>query len=136
MGMLMAARVGDLTTHGSPLSPGIGSTNVYIGYMPAWRANMDFHACPIVKGVVPDVGGMVEVGSPTVFINFMNACRIMDIVVEVPGGPNPIAVGCQTVYIGSAGAGGGAAGGGGGVAAPVAPKAKASRWTLRAKATF
>ena len=127
MGMLMAARVGDLTSHGSPLAPGIGSTNVFIGNMPAWRTNMDFHACPIVKGLVPDVGGMVLVGAPTVFINFMNACRLMDLVVEVPGGPNPIVMGCPTVFIGPSGAGGGAAGGGGGVvAAPVAPKEKES----------
>lgn len=102
---LMAARVGDLTGHGSPLAPGIGSPNVYIGYMPAWRTALDFHACPIVKGLVPDVGGMVAAGSPTVFINFVNACRVGDLVVEVPGGPNPIAMGCPSVFIGSAGAG-------------------------------
>ena len=97
---LMAARVGDLTTHGSPLVPGIGSPNVLIGGMPAWRALVDFHACPIVKGTVPDVGGVVLVGSPTVFINSMNACRVTDTVVETPGGPNAIATGCPTVFIG------------------------------------
>lgn len=96
----MAARVGDPTTHGSPLFPGPGSPNVLIGYMPAWRALADFHACPVVKGVVPDVGGVVVMGSPTVFINFMMACRVMDQVVEIPGGPNPIAMGCPTVFIG------------------------------------
>lgn len=114
MGALMAARVGDLTTHGSPLFPGIGSTNVFIGNMPAWRTLMDFHACPVVKGIIPDVGGVVLMGSPTVFINFMMACRISDMVVEIPGGPNAIAIGCPTVFIGSGGGGGGAAGGGGG----------------------
>jgi uncharacterized Zn-binding protein involved in type VI secretion len=128
MGALMAARVGDLTSHGSPLSPGIGSTNVLFGNMPAWRTEIDFHACPIVKGLIPDIGGVVMVGSPTVFINFMMACRISDMVVEIPGGPNAIAVGCPTVFIGSAGGGGGAPGGGGGaagggaVAAPVESK--------------
>ncbi len=114
MGALMAARVGDLTSHGSPLFPGIGSTNVFIGNMPAWRTLMDFHACPVVKGIIPDVGGVVLMGSPTVFINFMMACRIADFVVEIPGGPNAIAIGCPTVFIGSGGGGGGAAGGGGG----------------------
>src|SRR5215475_5956370 len=99
----MAARVSDLTSHGSPLAPGIGSTNVLIGSMPAWRALMDFHACPIVKGVVPDVGGMVLLGSPTVLINSMMACRVMDMVVEIPGGPNPIAMGATNVFIGDAG---------------------------------
>jgi uncharacterized Zn-binding protein involved in type VI secretion len=33
-----AARVGDATAHGPPLNPGIGSPDVKIGYMPAWRA--------------------------------------------------------------------------------------------------
>lgn len=33
-----SARVGDLTAHGSPLTPGPGSLNVLIGAMPAWRA--------------------------------------------------------------------------------------------------
>lgn len=32
-----AARLGDLTAHGSPLSPGVGSLNVLIGGQPAWR---------------------------------------------------------------------------------------------------
>jgi uncharacterized Zn-binding protein involved in type VI secretion len=113
MGALMAARVGDMTSHGSPLFPGMGSANVFIGSMPAWRTLMDFHLCPIVKGIIPDIGGVVMMGSPTVFINFMNACRISDMVVEIPGGPNAIAVGCPTVFIGNAGGGGGAAGDGG-----------------------
>src|SRR5215468_9819592 len=105
-----AARVGDLTSHGSPLAPGTGSTNVLIGSMPAWRALMDFHACPIVKGLIPDVGGMIMMGSPTVLINSMMACRVMDMVVEIPGGPNPVAMGATNVCIGDAG-----------VVAPVTP---------------
>jgi uncharacterized Zn-binding protein involved in type VI secretion len=96
----MAARLNDPTTHGSPLFPGPGSLNVIIGNMPAWRAMIDFHACPVVKALVPDVGGMVLLGSPTVMINFMMACRVMDQVIEVPGGPNPIVMGCPTVIIG------------------------------------
>ncbi|MDB6077316.1 MAG: motif protein [Akkermansiaceae bacterium] len=32
-----AARVSDSTAHGSPLAPGPGSANVFIGGMPAWR---------------------------------------------------------------------------------------------------
>jgi len=99
----MAARVGDLTSHGSPLAPGPGSTNVLIGSMPAWRALLDFHACPIVKGLVPDVGGMVLMGSPTVLINSMMACRTLDMVLEIPGGPNPIVLGATNVFIGDAG---------------------------------
>ncbi len=102
----MAARVGDLTSHGTPLAPGIGSVNVLIGGMPAWRTMADMHLCPVVKGVVPDVGGPVLMGSPTVFINFMMACRVGDLVVEVPGGPNAIVMGCPTVLIGPSGTGG------------------------------
>ncbi|NYT10293.1 MAG: hypothetical protein GKC09_10240, partial [Methanosarcinales archaeon] len=52
-----AARVGDLTAHGTPLGPGPGSTNVVIGGMPAWRAASDFHSCPLVSGS-PHVGGV------------------------------------------------------------------------------
>jgi uncharacterized Zn-binding protein involved in type VI secretion len=95
-----AARVGDPTTHGSPLFPGIGSVTTIIGGMPAWRTFIDFHACPVVKGLVPDVGGVVMVGSPTVMIDFQMACRVMDQVIEIPGGPNPILMGCPTVMIG------------------------------------
>jgi uncharacterized Zn-binding protein involved in type VI secretion len=32
-----AARISDMTAHGSPLAPGPGSTNVFIGGLPAWR---------------------------------------------------------------------------------------------------
>lgn len=32
-----AARITDMTAHGSPLAPGPGSTNVLIGGLPAWR---------------------------------------------------------------------------------------------------
>lgn len=35
--MPFAARLSDLTAHGSPLAPGTGSLNVLIGSMPAWR---------------------------------------------------------------------------------------------------
>jgi uncharacterized Zn-binding protein involved in type VI secretion len=103
----------DPTTHGAPLAPGPGSANVLIGYMPAWRAIMDQHACPLVSITGPDGVGAVMVGSPTVLINNMMACRMGDIVLEKPGlamGPaNPIIMGCPTVMIGEVGMG--AAGG-------------------------
>jgi len=97
--MPMAARVGDLTSHGTPLSPGIGSVNVLIGGKPAWRAAADTHVCPLVTGVVPHVGGMVVKGSATVLINNLPAARQGDQVVEV-GPPNAIAIGEPTVMIG------------------------------------
>jgi uncharacterized Zn-binding protein involved in type VI secretion len=129
-----AARVTDLTSHGSPLAPGIGSVNVFIGGLPAWRATMDFHACPIVKGVVPDVGGVVMVGCPTVFVNGMMASRMGDMVVEIPGGPNPIALGCTNVMIGSAAAGAPSGGEGGGTGFKAVGEATADGLTAAAKA--
>jgi uncharacterized Zn-binding protein involved in type VI secretion len=97
--MPLAARVGDMTSHGTPLGPGPGSFNVLIGGMPAWRATADFHACPLVTGVVPHVGGVVAIGSVTVFINNLPAARQGDMVVE-GGPPNAIVMGCPTVLIG------------------------------------
>jgi uncharacterized Zn-binding protein involved in type VI secretion len=102
--MPFAARVTDPTTHGAPLSPGPGAVNVLIGGMPAWRATIDQHACPAVSISGADGVGSVLMGSPTVLINGQMACRMLDIVVEVPGaamGPvNPIVMGCPTVIIG------------------------------------
>jgi hypothetical protein len=45
-----AARVGDLTAHGCPAVPGIGSTDVFIAFKPAWRALEDRCACPAPPG--------------------------------------------------------------------------------------
>jgi uncharacterized Zn-binding protein involved in type VI secretion len=99
-----AARITDLTTHGTPLAPGPGSVDVLIGGLPAWRTNIDQHACPMVNVSGADGIGAVVVGSVTVMIDFQFACRIGDIVVEKPGlamGPvNPIVMGCPTVIIG------------------------------------
>lgn len=97
--MPMAARLGDLTSHGTPLSPGPGSVNVLIGGKPAWRAVSDTHVCPLVTGVVPHVGGVVAVGSTTVLINNLPAARQGDQIVEA-GPPNAIALGEPTVIIG------------------------------------
>jgi len=99
-----AARLTDLTTHGTPLAPGTGSPDVLIGGLPAWRALVDQHMCPLVSVTGPDGVGSVMTGSPTVFINGQMACRVGDIVIEKPGlamGPvNPIVMGCPTVIIG------------------------------------
>lgn len=105
-----AARVSDPTTHGAPLMPGPGSLDVLIGFMPAWRAVVDQHACPMASVSGADGVGSVLKGSPTVLINNQMACRQLDIVVEKPGlamGPvNPIIMGCPTVIIGEVGMGG------------------------------
>jgi uncharacterized Zn-binding protein involved in type VI secretion len=93
-----AARIGDQTSHGTPLAPGPGSVNVLIGGRPAWRAGADFHACPLFSGPVPHVGGVVAVGSPTVLIGGLPAARQGDVVAEAP--PNTILLGEITVLIG------------------------------------
>jgi uncharacterized Zn-binding protein involved in type VI secretion len=93
-----AARVGDPTSHGTPLAPGPGSVNVLIGSRPAWRAAADFHACPLFNGLVPHVGGVVSPGSFTVLIGGLPAARQGDMVLEAP--PNTILLGDVTVLIG------------------------------------
>jgi uncharacterized Zn-binding protein involved in type VI secretion len=100
-----AARVGDQTAHGSPLAPGPGSTNVIIGKKPAWRALSDTHACPLVDGLKPHVGGIAPIGSKTVLINGLPAARAGDMVTEA-GPPNTIVLGEPTVIIGDTSVGG------------------------------
>ena len=100
--MAAAARITDITGHGTPLTtatPPGGSPTVLIGGLPAWRAGIDVHVCPLVTGVVPHVGGVVALGSTTVYIDGMPAARMGDEIVEA-GPPNPIAAGCPTVLIG------------------------------------
>jgi len=94
-----AARLADLTGHGTPLAPGPGCPTVLIGGIPAWRAGVDTHVCPLVDGVKPHVGGMVAQGSTTVLIGGFPAARQGDMIVEA-GPPNPIAAGAPTVLIG------------------------------------
>jgi len=96
----LAARVGDLTSHGSPLSPGPGAATVLIGGQPAWRATADFHTCPVVDpGPKPHLGGVVAGGSSTVLIGGLPAARQGDKITEA-GAPNAIAAGAPTVLIG------------------------------------
>lgn len=94
-----AARVGDSTSHGKPLSPGPGCTTVLIGGLPAWRALADTHVCPLFDGPKPHVGGMVAVGSTSVMIGGLPAARQGDMVVEASA-PDSIVMGCTTVMIG------------------------------------
>ncbi len=94
-----AARLGDMTAHGTPLSPGPGSPNVLIGGKPAWRIT-DFHVCPLfTPAPSPHVGGMVAIGSATVLINGIPAVRMGDSILEA-GPPNVIITGEFTVLIG------------------------------------
>jgi uncharacterized Zn-binding protein involved in type VI secretion len=91
----MAARITDLTAHGFPLVGGPCSPNVLIGGLPAWRAVVDLHVCPMYHGA-----GAAAPGSPSVLINGAPAARASDFVIEATGGPDMIALGCPTVYIG------------------------------------
>ena len=80
-----------------------------IRYVKCSRRYPKAFPCPAVSISGADGVGMVMMGSPTVFIDFMMACRAMDIVVEIPGlalGPaNPIIMGEPTVMIGEVGMG-------------------------------
>ncbi len=93
-----AARTTDPTAHGTPLS-GPGSPDVLIGGLPAYRAVVDFHACPATTGGDPHVGGVVQGGSGTVLINGVPAVRQGDAIVE-SGPPNTVVGGESTVIIG------------------------------------
>jgi uncharacterized Zn-binding protein involved in type VI secretion len=95
-----AARVGDMTSHGTPLASATPPPppNVLIGGQPAWRAEIDVHFCPLSNGPQPHIGGSVAVGSLTVLINNASAARQGDVILEA-GGPNSIAAGCPTVMI-------------------------------------
>ena len=94
-----AARVGDQTSHGTPLGPGPGCPTVMIASQPAWRAGSDTHACPLFDGPKPHVGGVVAVGSVTVMIGGFPAARMGDLVTEASA-PNAIVLGATTVMIG------------------------------------
>lgn len=94
-----AARLGDMTSHGTPLGPGPGCPTVLIAGQPAWRCASDVHTCPLSHGPKPHIGGVVAVGSVTVTIGGLPAARQGDMVVEV-GPPNAIAIGARTVTIG------------------------------------
>ena len=94
-----AARVGDMTNHGTPLGPGPGCPTVLIAGLPAWRVAGDVHACPLADGLRAHVGGTVAVGSATVTIGGMPAARQGDLIVE-SAGANVITGGATTVLIG------------------------------------
>lgn len=95
-----AVRVGDMTSHGTPLNSSPGSNNVLIGGKPAWRCAMDFHSCVLQNpGPSPHVGGVVSIGSSTVLINGLSAVRVGDQITE-SGPPNTITSGEISVLIG------------------------------------
>jgi uncharacterized Zn-binding protein involved in type VI secretion len=64
----MVAAIGNMTAHGTPLSPGPGSANIFISGRSVWRANLDFHSCP-VSSPNSHVGGVVMMGTSTTLAN-------------------------------------------------------------------
>jgi uncharacterized Zn-binding protein involved in type VI secretion len=96
----MAARMGDITVHGSVLAPGPGSPDVFIGGQPAWRVGPDLHLCPFPGGA-PHGTGPTALGELSVLINGAPAARAGDYIVEPVGGPDVILMGCPTVFIGA-----------------------------------
>src|SRR5450432_3352448 len=97
-----AARVGDMTAHAAPAAPGVGSPNVFIGGMPAWRAMEDLCVCSMSPGNHGTESGLL--GSTTVFINGRMAMRVGDIL-QGAGPPNTFVLGAPTVMIGDPGFG-------------------------------
>lgn len=86
----MIATILNETTHGTPTMPGPGALTVLCNCLPVWRILIDFHMCPIVKGVIPDVGGVVMMGAMQSIAEGMLIARQGDEIIEIPGGPNPI----------------------------------------------
>ena len=110
-----AARVGDMTAHGSPLAPGPGSFNVLIGKQPAWRGLGAAAALALVKEAakVAETAASVLVVQTPVNVKELaegiknivqmmgsvdqHACPIVKVV--VPDGNGVVIDGSQTVLI-------------------------------------
>ena len=97
----MVATLGSLTFHGSPLVPGIGSSDVLAEGKPVFRMLRDAVACPVATPLPHGGGVVVPMGPPpTVFVNGFAIARAGDAVMELLGGPNPIMQGAMTVLAG------------------------------------
>lgn len=55
-----AARIADMTAHGSPLAPGPGSINVLIGGMPAWRGLSAAGAAALALTIAKGAAGIAK----------------------------------------------------------------------------
>lgn len=76
------ATVGDMTSHGTPLFPGLGSVNISFTGKPVWRASIDFHACPLSNPPIPHIGGMVLAINKRVLVNGFPVAQKGDIIIE------------------------------------------------------
>jgi len=102
MGGFFAARLTDPTVHGGLIT--MGCATVLIGGLPAARIG-DIHACPMVTGIVPHVGGPLILGSFTVITGGVPQSRVTDMLVCI-GPPDTVAMGAPNVQVGMAGAAG------------------------------
>jgi uncharacterized Zn-binding protein involved in type VI secretion len=125
-----AARVGDTTGHGCPLVPGPGSTNVFIGGMPAWRGVGPAGAAAIVAAAAGALSAIMQAqavataaagspAGPAAQANLVKTCaeQVANVAsqmlntgadniactivkVVIPDGPGIVINGSQTVLIG------------------------------------
>jgi uncharacterized Zn-binding protein involved in type VI secretion len=58
-----AARVGDMTAHGTPLSIGPGSPNVFIGKRPAWRGVLAAQAAILAQKIAEGAEKIAKAGA-------------------------------------------------------------------------
>ncbi|HYT88278.1 MAG TPA: hypothetical protein VEL76_06130 [Gemmataceae bacterium] len=89
------------------LLPGVGSPTTLVEGTPAWRANVDFHACcQLIAPPGPAMHGpeTCYLGSLSVLINNQMAVREGDLLMGA-GPPNQVMLGCATVLIGDVGGG-------------------------------
>jgi uncharacterized Zn-binding protein involved in type VI secretion len=97
----MVATLGSLTFHGSPLAPGIGSADVLAEGKPVFRMLVDAVVCPLATPLPHGGGVVMPMGPPpAIFVNGFAIARAGDAVMELVGGPNPIALGATTVLAG------------------------------------
>ncbi len=117
-----AARLGDMTAHGSPLGPGPGSPNVFIGKRPAWRgitptqiAKLADTIAEVGEDIAKGAAKSTAVGNPaplikaltdaidevtSLIISFMVDTHVCPVVkVTVPDGSGVVIDGSKTVLI-------------------------------------
>ena len=80
--MDVIAAVGDMTSHGTPLSPGPGIPNILVGGRPIWRVGLDLHSCPIADPK-PHVGGSVLIGRKRIMAGNSLVTFKGDLIIEV-----------------------------------------------------
>lgn len=95
-----AARTSDPMVHGGFAGPSSGARAVKIGNRPA-LTTADTSICPVSTPIgLPHISQQWQTNNGSVFVNNKPLLRAGDFMVEMFGGPNPIAMGCPTVLAG------------------------------------